>query len=163
MVTSGEDLWRSVPPPHPLFTLYFKAAFYLDHETGVGPFSTDEGADILLDWASHADRLSGASTVRDLLGEYTDDVDAFLHDLPTFHDLAVDSIVVGAGFTLLYYTGWIDRPGRHLVLAALTRSMNLNPNGEAHYRLMTDDLHHHGAAAHPPPEAVHKRRGRRPR
>jgi uncharacterized protein YfeS len=109
-------------PADDTFTDHFTSPIYDDPAGEFAPFGTDEGADLLTEWAARRDELGPASTVRDLLSAAVDDpadVDGLMADLDDEDGVDAATIVVGAGFTLLRLTGQIDDEGRALVQRAL--------------------------------------------
>lgn len=104
-----------LPEAAPGFRNHFSDPLYDDPNSEFAPFGTDEGYDLLLEWADRRDELSQATTLAELLaaGDYEPEKDS--------EQAGVDdaSIVVGAGFTLLRLTGTIDEEGRRHTLAAL--------------------------------------------
>lgn len=109
-------------PAHDAFTDHFSSPIYDDPAGEFAPFGTDEGADLLADWAARSDELGPTSTVRDLLADGFDDpsdVDGMLAELDDEDGVDTATTVVGAGFTLLRLTGQIDDEGRAAVLRAL--------------------------------------------
>jgi uncharacterized protein YfeS len=113
-------------PADDAFTDHFTSPIYDDPGDEFAPFGSDEGAELLADWAARTDELGPTTTVRDLLADSlddglddTDDVDALLDALDDEDGVDAATIVVGAGFTLLRLTGQIDDEGRAAVLRAL--------------------------------------------
>lgn len=138
-----DEMLGTGAPAHEKFAAHFTDPIYDDPAEEFAPFGSDEGADILAEWAERADDLGTDSTVRDILRDSFEDP-ADLHDFleglkAAGHRVSVSSdssqaglripepggdvdvatIVLGAGFTLLRLTGQIDPEGRSLVLAAL--------------------------------------------
>ncbi len=109
-------------PADEAFTDHFTSPIYDDPAGEFAPFGTDEGADLLADWAARTDELGPTSTVRDLLADGLEDpadVDGMLAQLDDEDGVDAATVVVGAGFTLLRLTGQIDDEGRAAVLRAL--------------------------------------------
>jgi uncharacterized protein YfeS len=109
-------------PADDAFTDHFTSPIYDDAGDELAPFGTDEGADLLADWAARTDELGPTTTVRDLLADGLDDpadVDGMLAELDDEDGVDAATVVVGAGFTLLRLTGQIDDEGRAAVLRAL--------------------------------------------
>jgi len=109
-------------PADDAFTDHFTSPIYDDAGDEFAPFGTDEGADLLADWAARTDELGPTTTVRDLLADGLDDpadVDGMLAELDDEDGVDAATVVVGAGFTLLRLTGQIDDEGRAAVLRAL--------------------------------------------
>lgn len=109
-------------PADEAFTDHFTSPIYDDPTGEFAPFGTDEGADLLADWAARTDELGPTSTVRDLLADGLEDpadVDGMLAQLDDEDGVDAATVVVGAGFTLLRLTGQIDDEGRAAVLRAL--------------------------------------------
>lgn len=125
---TDDDADGTGAPMHPAFAAHFTDPLYDDPAGEFAPFGSDEGADLLAEWADRPGDLREDSTVRRLLAEaFADpsDLDESLGGLarPTDDDAGDDvdvaTIVVGAGFTLLRLTGQVDDEGRDLVLAGL--------------------------------------------
>jgi uncharacterized protein YfeS len=109
-------------PADDAFTDHFTSPIYDDPAGEFTPFGTDEGADLLAEWAARTDELGPTSTVRDLLADASDDpadVDVLLAEIDEEDGVDAATTVVGAGFTLLRLTGQIDDEGRAVVLRAL--------------------------------------------
>jgi uncharacterized protein YfeS len=115
-----------VPASDPAFAEHFSAPLYNDLAGDFAPFGTDEGYDMLHEWAERRDELGPESTVADLIDE------SGFKDIVTSLDVTEEpgipspggqvdaaTIVVGAGFTLLRLTAQIDEAGRRLTLNAL--------------------------------------------
>ena len=101
----------SLAEPHPAFSAYFTDPLYEDPSEDLAPFGSDEGWDLLAEWAERRSDLGPRSTVADVLED-----DPF-----TWLGGGVDELVFvqAAGFVLLRLTGQIDDEGRRAVLAAL--------------------------------------------
>lgn len=121
MLTNSDEL--SLPPAHQHFVAHFTDPLYEDSGGEFVPFGTDEGADMLANWAARRSELSQSSSLRDLLSEYVDDVDEFLGALADAADVGLDAVIIGAGFTLLRLTGQIDVEGRVVLGKALSRTI----------------------------------------
>ncbi|GEO28527.1 hypothetical protein [Terrabacter aerolatus] len=109
-------------PADDAFTDHFTSPVYDDPAGEFAPFGTDEGADLLAEWAARRDELEATTTVRDLLADGFDepsDVDGMFAGLDDEDGVDAATIVVAAGFTLLRLTGQIDDEGRAMVLRAL--------------------------------------------
>lgn len=104
---------------HPAFAAHFTDPLYADPTGEFAPFGTDEGADILAEWTDRRSELTEDSTVQDLFADLSDESFAELDTALDARDLDIASLVVGAGFSLLYLTGQIDAEGRALLTKAL--------------------------------------------
>lgn len=121
-----DDDESGLPPAHPAFRAHFTDPLYDEEGDEFAPFGTDEGWDMVMEWADRTDELTPTSTVRDVLEDdalYEQALEELAQvpgegeDPPDHVDVA--TIVVGAGFTLLRLAGRIDDEGRQLVLQAL--------------------------------------------
>lgn len=126
--TSGEADAEDAPLPaaDPAFARHFTDPVYEDQGGEFAPFGTDEGWDMLYEWAARRSTLDDSTTVADLLngtdfGWVTETLDE--PEGPGIPEPAgqVDAatIMIGAGFTLLRLTGHIDDEGRRQTLKAL--------------------------------------------
>jgi hypothetical protein len=122
MATDNDDEF-ALPPAHERFAAHFTDPVYEDPAGEFAPFGTDEGADVLAEWATRRSELSQSTTLRDLLAEDFDDVDEFLVAQQDEVDVGLDAAVIGAGFTLLRLTGQIDVEGRLILAGALGRTV----------------------------------------
>lgn len=118
----NEDL----PEAAPAFTAHFSDPVYDDPAGEFAPFGTDEGFDMLYEWAERQEELGPETTVADLIEEsgFADIVSEL--DSPEGPGIPVPggqvdaaTITIGAGFTLLRLTGRIDEEGRRQTLKAL--------------------------------------------
>jgi len=107
-----------LPTPAPAFAAHFTDPLYDDPASELAPFGTDEGADLLHEWAGRRDELGPSSTLAHLLeeegaSEMVEDLDLPVTDPDRAPDGLVDAAttVVGAGFTLLRLTGRLDVQG----------------------------------------------------
>ena len=120
--------------PVAAFSAHFTDPLYDDPVDEMAPFGSDEGADLLAEWAERRDELDATSTVANVLD-----------DSPP-HGLAPgtvdDAIAVrSAGFVLLRLTGHIDDAGRRATLAALDTLMGPDAFGpDRVLRRQRDDL-----------------------
>lgn len=155
-------------PAHAAFTEHFTDPIYDDPAEEFAPFGSDEGADILAEWAERADELGSDSVLRDVLRdafEDSADLQDFLDSLTSASkevaaapagptraglripepggDVDVATIVLGAGFTLLRLTGQIDGEGRQLVFASLDVLQNFY-GLEREFEVMRRDLESFG-------------------
>ncbi len=117
----------SIPQTHPAFAAHFTDPVYEDQGGGFAPFGTDEGYDLLYEWATRRDELGPQTTVANLLEEsgFEDVVeDLDVPEGPGIPDaggqIDAATIIIGAGFTLLRLTGRIDDVGRQQTLKALS-------------------------------------------
>ena len=109
-------------PADDAFTDHFTSPVYDDAGDEFAPFGSDEGAELLADWAARTDELGPTTTVRDLLADSFEDpadVDGLIAEIDDEDGVDAATTVVGAGFTLLRLTGQIDDEGRAVVLRAL--------------------------------------------
>ena len=116
----------SLPKADPAFARHFTDPVYEDGSGDFAPFGTDEGWDMLYEWAEHRSQLSKSTTVADLIegSDLTDVVQSL--NIPERPGIPVPAgqvdaatITIGAGFTLLRLTGHIDDQGRKQTLKAL--------------------------------------------
>lgn len=119
-----EDDSYALPAAHPRFASHFTDPLYGDQGGEFAPFGTDEGADLVAEWADRRADLETSGTLRSLLAEEFDDVDEFLADQASDADVGMDAMIIGAGFTLLRLTGRIDTDGREILAAALQRTVD---------------------------------------
>ena len=116
-----------MPAPDPAFARHFTDPVYDDEGGEFAPFGTDEGAELLYEWAQRRGELGDDTTVADLVEELYG-IDWVVEALGTPEGPGVPvpagqvdaaTITIGAGFTLLRLTGHIDDEGRRLTLTAL--------------------------------------------
>ncbi|MGN6611371.1 MAG: hypothetical protein ACTHLJ_06315 [Angustibacter sp.] len=115
-----------LPEAAAAFTAHFSDPAYEDPAGEFAPFGTDEGSDMLYEWAERRDELGPDTTVADLIeGAGMAEVAAGL-DIPEEGRIPraggqVDAAatIVAAGFTLLRLSGRIDDDGKQLTLTAL--------------------------------------------
>ena len=117
---------KDLPPAHPDFAAHFTDPVYSDLDGEFAPFGTDEGFDLLFEWAARRDELGADSTVADLIEDPGMAEAVAALDTPEAPGIPVPggqvdaaTIAIGAGFTLLRLTGHIDETGRQQTLAAL--------------------------------------------
>lgn len=115
-----------LPEAAPAFVTHFTDPIYDDPADEFAPFGTDEGWDLLHEWAERRDELSPSTTVADLIGESA--FDEFVAKLDEEESPGIPApggqvdaatIIIGAGFTLLRLAGHIDDAGREQTLKAL--------------------------------------------
>lgn len=115
-----------LPEAAAAFTAHFSDPVYEDPAGEFAPFGTDEGSDMLYEWAERRDELGPDTTVADLIeGAGMAEVAAGL-DIPEQGRIPraggqVDAAatIVAAGFTLLRLSGRIDDDGKQPTLTAL--------------------------------------------
>jgi uncharacterized protein YfeS len=113
-----DDTEVTMPEAVEAFSDHFTDPVYRDQAGEFAPFGTDEGSDLLYEWAGRRGELNDASTVAQILE--IDSLDVLDEDLTeTDGRLELAPSVVGAAFTLLYLTGQIDPAGKDLALAEL--------------------------------------------
>lgn len=117
---------EDLPKAAPAFAAHFTDPVYDDLAGEFAPFGTDEGFDLLHEWAGRRDELGPDTSVADLLEEsgFADVVSEL--DSPEGPGIPgpggqVDAatITTGAGFTLLRLSGRIDDEGRRQTLKAI--------------------------------------------
>jgi uncharacterized protein YfeS len=115
-----------LPEAAPAFAAHFTHWIYEDAASEFAPFGTDEGWDLLHEWAERRDELDSNTTVADLIeasgfSDIVAELDA--RDGQGIPDPAgqadAATITIGAGFTLLRLSGNIDAAGRAQTLRAL--------------------------------------------
>ena len=115
-----------LPAAAPAFAAHFTDPVYDDPGGEFAPFGTDEGFDLLHEWAERRDELGPTTTVADLVEEsgFSDVVSEL--DSPEGPGIPqpggqadAATITIGAGFTLLRLTGRIDDEGRRQTLKAI--------------------------------------------
>ena len=123
------DSADSMPAADPAFLAHFTDPLYQDRGDELAPFGSDEGSDMLSEWADHTEQLTSATSLQEFL-QLNDlaGIDGNLGKprkapripipVPGGHIDAATQIVSSA-FTLLYYTGQIDPAGRELAVRAL--------------------------------------------
>jgi uncharacterized protein YfeS len=107
------------PTRHPRFAEHFTDPLYVDQAEEFAPFGSDEGSDTLAIWTDRRTELTKCTTLRWMF-EQDDEADAL--DDPASNGPDVDGFIIGAGFTLILFTGHIDTEGKQLVLDALQRT-----------------------------------------
>lgn len=121
-MTGNEDL----PQAAPAFAAHFTDPLYSDPADEFAPFGSDEGWDMLYEWADRRDELHSNTTVDDMLDE--SGFAGVVSELDTEGAPGIPApggqvdaatITIGAGFTLLRLTGHIDEVGRQHTLKAL--------------------------------------------
>lgn len=119
-----------LPPAAPEFTEHFTDPIYRDQADEFAPFGSDEGSDILAEWADRRGELNDITLAEFLINlEMLSDEDATDDDVLTAADeyrIPVPGgdidravITVSAAFTLLYLAGHIDPQGKQTALAAI--------------------------------------------
>lgn len=117
---------EDLPEAAPAFSAYFTDPIYDDPAGEFAPFGSDEGFDLLYEWAERRDEIDKDATVVDLIEEsgFADVVNEI--DTPEGPGIPVPggqvdaaTITIGAAFTLLRLTGRIDEAGRLQTLKAL--------------------------------------------
>lgn len=117
---------EELPEAAPAFAAHFTDAVYQDPAGEFAPFGTDEGFDLLYEWAGRRDELGPDSTVADPIDEsgFTEIVAEL--DTPEGPGIPIPGgqvdaavITIGAGLTLLRLTGRIDEEGRRQTVKAL--------------------------------------------
>lgn len=125
----------ALPEAAQAFRTHFTDPLYDDPEGEFAPFGTDEGFDMLHEWAERRGELASTSTLSQLLEESGFDGVEQQLDVPEPAGLGREhgpakipvpggqidaaTIVIGAGFTLLRLTGNLDEQGKRLTLKAL--------------------------------------------
>ena len=116
----------ALPKAAPGFTSHFTDPVYEDPAGEFAPFGTDEGWDLLHEWADRRSELNTSSTVSQLLEESGFGEMEHQLDVPETAGIPVPggqvdaaTMVIGAGFTLLRLTGHVDEQGKRLTLKAL--------------------------------------------
>lgn len=114
------------PEADPRFAAHFTDPIYDDPAHELAPFGSDEGWDLLYEWAEQRDQLTADTTVADLIGAsgFADIVaELEVEEGPGIPapggQVDAATITIGAGFTLLRLTGHIDDEGRQHTLRAL--------------------------------------------
>jgi hypothetical protein len=115
-----------LPAATAAFKAHFTDAIYEDQSRDFTPFGSDQGWDMLQEWAGRRNELTTQSTVAQVLeGSGFGGID---HDLTAADAQAVPqpggqveaaAVIIGAGFTLLRLTGHIDQAGKALTLKAI--------------------------------------------
>jgi hypothetical protein len=128
------------PAPHPAFAEHFADPMYHDAGDELAPFGSDEGFDLLFTWKEKARDLTACTTVRSVF-EGDDPAAAGGIDRTSDDDPAQDGAIVGAGFTLIFFTGHIDPEGKRLVMDAIRREARYYRNGRIReFPVMLRDL-----------------------
>ncbi|GLI27263.1 hypothetical protein ARHIZOSPH14_15050 [Agromyces rhizosphaerae] len=118
--------YEGLPPAAPAFAAHFTDPIYDDPAGEFAPFGTDEGWDLLAEWAERRGELDTGTTLADLaeqsgFADIVAELDAEARPGIPEPGGPIDAatIVVGAGFTVLRLTGNIDEAGRRQTLRAL--------------------------------------------
>jgi hypothetical protein len=112
--------------PAAAFKAHFTDAIYEDQSGDFTPFGSDEGWDMLQEWAGRRNELTAQSTVAQVLegsgfGGIEQDLtvpDAQAVPQPG-GQVEAAVVIIGAGFTLLRLAGHIDQAGKTLTLKAI--------------------------------------------
>ncbi|MFJ4224256.1 hypothetical protein [Microbacterium sp. NPDC089695] len=117
---------NALPAAAPTFAAHFTDPIYDDPADEFAPFGTDEGWEILHEWAERRGELHPKTTLEDLIVEsgFGDivaeiDTDAGPGIPEPGGQIDAATIVVGTGFTILRLTGRIDKEGLEQTLKAL--------------------------------------------
>lgn len=115
-----------LPKAAPEFAAHFTHGIYEDPTNEFAPFGSDEGWDLLHEWAEQRDQLEPSTTLADLIeaSGFADVVAEFDSTRPESMpdpggQVDAATVTIGAGFTLLRLTGHIDEDGRQQTLKAL--------------------------------------------
>lgn len=119
------------PEPHPDFQAKFTHPVYADPYSEFGIFGSDEAADVFSEWSSRRKDLGPNSTVQQVLS-----IVQGVSEL----GVEADPWIIGAGYTLLWLTGQIDKDGKTIVLGALARERDRFPVASVRYAQMMEDL-----------------------
>ncbi len=113
-----------LPTPDPAWAAHFKDPLYREISDDRTPFGSDEGADMLDEWAGMRDELGPESTVSQIL---EGDGSGFTIEdaIADPDDSDAQGYVKSAGFVLLYLTGHIDKAGRDATLKALDNQIRI--------------------------------------
>lgn len=138
----GGDL----PTAHPRFSAHFTAPLYDDAGEDFGPFGSDEGFELVHEWAGRRAELdSGATVARILISEGLTEFERWsrpvkLRDCPDPAALVDEAVFVQiAGFSMLRLAGRIDPEGGLMVLHALDFLIAFY-GGPAEYVTQREDL-----------------------
>lgn len=122
----GDFTDGGLPEAHSAFATHFTDPVYDDPASEFAPFGSDEGWDLLYEWAERRDELASITTVAGLIDESGFGGVVTQLDTPEGPGVPVPggqvdaaTVTIGAGFTLLRLTGGIDEAGRQQVLKAL--------------------------------------------
>lgn len=115
-----------LPEAAPEFLAHFTDPMYAEPTSEFAPFASDEGWDMLHEWAEQRETLDASTRVADIIegSGFAELVSSAGFDtgggVPEPGGLVdAATIVVGAGFTLLRLTGHIDDEGKRETLRAL--------------------------------------------
>ena len=119
---AGEDDGE-LPTAHSAFSAHFTDPLYEDVDAEFGPFGSDEGYEMVWEWAERRAELEAAGSVPLILETEPDDLRRWLQPALADADPAslVDeaTLVQSAGFTLLRLTGQLALEDQAMVLDAL--------------------------------------------
>ena len=107
----------ALPEAHPAFRTHFTDPLYDAEGLDSGPFGSDEGWDLVMDWGDRREELGPDSTLATVLR--TDDVRNVAGSMEGMDGIETAQFLVSAAFVLLRLTGHVSDDDRSLALEAL--------------------------------------------
>ena len=126
----------ALPEAHPAFAAHFTDPLYESAGEEFAPFGSDEGWDLVMDWAERRDELGPDSTLETVLGR--DDVRNVAGPVEGADGIETAMFLVGGAFVLLRLTGRIGEDDRALALEALDFQLAQAPGEPALERQRAD-------------------------
>lgn len=126
-----------LPEAHSAFAAHFTDDLYDNTDDVYAPFGSVESEELLRECAEKRDELEDGAVITDIVEAFGDDLGDRIGMDEEETDL--ESLVVGAGFTLLRLTGQIDEQDRQYVLRAL-RHLEQVYGEQSEIDTMTEDL-----------------------
>lgn len=136
MATDGFSLARPVPA----FAQHFTDPLYDDAGDAFAPFGSDEGSDLLAEWAERRADLDETSTLATILGCEPDAVARYAGDLDGIDGIETAKFISSAAFVLLRLAGHINEEDRRQALAALDFQIRVCAETPAVLRTQRHDL-----------------------
>ncbi|HYH34801.1 MAG TPA: hypothetical protein VD814_06585 [Nocardioides sp.] len=123
MADGGSGLPRAATA----FRQHFTHPLYEDVADGLAPFGSDEGNQLLLDWAERRDELDDSSSLATVLECAPDAVERVAGPMEGVDGIETASFVASAAFVLLRLVGHLDEADRQRALAALDFQIGILP------------------------------------
>lgn len=105
--------------PAPAFVQHFTDPLYDNPGDEFAPFGSDEGSDLLADWAARRGDLDQTSTLATVLGCGPDVVATYAGEMDGIDGIETAMFITSAAFVLLRLAGHLNEADQQRALAAL--------------------------------------------